>query len=37
MRFLADDQQMAVQWQRLSRALDQIAVEIRTSSPTAIF
>jgi hypothetical protein len=37
MRFTVDDPQMAVQWQRLSRALDQIAVEIRTSSPTAIF
>lgn len=37
MRFTVYDPQMAVQWQRLSRALDQIAVEIRTSSPTAIF
>ena len=37
MRLMVDDPQMAVQWQRLSRALDQIAVEIRTSSPTAIF
>ena len=37
MRFTVDDPQMAVQWERLSRALDQIAVEIRTASPTAIF
>ena len=37
MRFTVDDPQMAVQWQRLSRALNQIAVEIRKSSPTAIF
>jgi len=37
MRFTVDDPQMAVQWQRLSRALDQIAVEIKTASPTAIY
>jgi len=37
MRFTVDDSQMAMQWERLSKALDQIAVEIKTSSPTAIF
>jgi len=37
MRFTVDDPRMAVQWESLSRALDQIAVEIKTSSPMAIF
>ncbi len=36
-RFTVDDREMAVQWQRLSRALDQIAVEIKTASPTAFY
>jgi len=37
MRFTVDDLRMAVQWESLSRALDQIAVEIKTASPTAIY
>jgi hypothetical protein len=37
MRLTVDDPRMAAQWEGLSRALDQIAVEIRTSSPTALF
>jgi hypothetical protein len=37
MRFTVDDPRMAAQWEGLSRALDQIAVEIGTSSPIAIF
>jgi len=37
MRFTVDDLRMAVQWESLSRALDQIAVEIKAASPTAIY